>query len=195
MSSLHKISLCFLSVLALFNGTTNRASVDESKEYEVMLPVNTALPEGARLGLHMKVALKFQPVQESPTAPSITFVLPGNDSNWSEVISVQTLPGAHGDAHQFLADAKKMYFNHNYIQDIRIVTESTQDCVQYKKATFAVSYCSQGNKILSVNLFYGTPADNSIISYSIMLSDELSEEHALEKVETFIKEKTAIVRF
>lgn len=152
------------------------------------LPVNVALPVRERVCLVVQAPKGYKCLQEDLKPEFLEFI-PEKDLNpyqWSEIITSQCYIGKGLVANQLLLLIASSLLEKTNVH--KIIGPSLENFNTYRASSMTIFYTSHGRKELVYLQYFSGPYDCSGFQYAIELTDEMTEEVALAKIQKFKEE-------
>jgi len=159
------------------------------------MPINAALSKGKKTHLVIKIPKGYKFLQDDLRAEMLEFI-PENDEDpykWSEIITTYSLVGHRIKAKQCVQITTDCVKRSSIIN--KIFNPSSEDLQKYSTSSVTISYKNNGRKELVYMKYFSGPFDCSGFQYAIAITDQMTEDDALEKIKKFEEEETSIIFF
>jgi len=184
-----------LMVLTMSLGGLCAATDGNQKDLVVLLPINHLCEPGKQISLRVQIPKGYKPLQDmaSFAATGLGEFIPVSDTdpyNWSEIFTVQTMPGKGIKASQGVAHIQQMIAGQS--SEMEVLSSTNKDMGSYQVASALIRYKTSKRQELCYVQYMSGPMDLSGFQFSVPVIGKQGEAEARKKIERMKNNKAII---
>lgn len=135
------------------------------------------------------------PIEQAMKANMLEFI-PKTDKSvdvWSEIITVQKFIDRSIVASELTNSIQQNI--EKLAQEVMILESTKQEHSNYCESFFMMTYVHRGRKEILAGKYFSGPYDCPGVQYTIIITDTMTEEKAIDKIKKFMNENVNIIKF